>query len=281
MLRSLLSERTQLEISLSQDPVPILVDVTQLEVVLMNLAINAHDAMPDGGVFLVATGKEDRDSKPLAVLTVADSGKGMPPEVQERIFEPFFTTKAMGKGTGLGLSTVYGIVERAGGTIEVQSQPNEGTQFRIYLPSTQEVYRADTSTPVSPEGGSETILLAEDEAGIRTMTKAYLEGLGYKVLDATDGADAVEVSTGYSGIIDLLVTDVLMPRMRGDVLFHTLRKKRPYIKVLYISGFEGDSGADEPPEVLLKPFEFPELGQRVRSILDSKPALKSRMKKPA
>jgi CheY-like chemotaxis protein len=208
---------------------------------------------------------------------------GMTSDVRERIFEPFFTTKAIGKGTGLGLSTVYGIVQRAGGIIEVQSEQHEGTQFQIYLPATQQAYRTalSTDTLVSPEPGSEIILLAEDEAGIRTMTKAYLEGLGYTVLEAADGAQAVELSREYPGEIDLVLTDLRMPKMRGDTLVHTVREIRPSVKVLYISGFPADAGIDEAAEVLLKPLEFPELGRRLRQVLDSDLTFEKTMKKPA
>jgi two-component system cell cycle sensor histidine kinase/response regulator CckA len=271
MLRSLLSEYIRLDISLSEDPVPVLADVQQLEVVLMNLAINAHDAMPNGGALSVVAGRQQQESETFAVLTVTDSGKGMTQEVRARIFEPFFTTKEVGKGTGLGLATVYGIVQRSGGHIEVESQPNQGTQFRIYLPETQAApdIGAVSASPPSPAPGHETILLAEDEVGIRAMTRAYLESLGYRVLEATDGSEAVKISRKYESSIDLILTDFLMPIMRGDAVVDSIRKHRPGIKALYITGSSEDLVADEPVEVLLKPFTFPELGRRVRAVLDS------------
>jgi two-component system cell cycle sensor histidine kinase/response regulator CckA len=270
MLRFLVSEFIRLDILLSNDPVPVLVDVLQLEVVLMNLAINAHDAMPDGGVVSVVTGRQEQDSRTFAVFTITDTGKGMTPEVRARIFEPFFTTKEAGKGTGLGLSTVYGIVQRLGGHIEVESEPHQGTQFRVYLPETKAVpsTSAAIASPVPPARGHETILLAEDEAGIRAMTRAYLEGLGYHMLEASDGLEAVKISREYHGAIDLILADLLMPIMRGDAVVLSIRESRPGIKALYISGCSEDLVADESAEVLLKPFEFPELGRRVRSILD-------------
>ena len=271
MLRSLVSEYIRLDISLSEDPVPVLADVQQLEVVLMNLAINAHDAMPNGGVLSVVAGRQQQESETFAVLTLTDSGKGMTPEVRARIFEPFFTTKEVGKGTGLGLSTVYGIVQRSGGHIEVESQPNQGTQFRIYLPETQaapDISAVRASLP-SPAPGHETILLAEDEIGIRAMTRAYLESLGYRVLEATDGSEAVKISRKYESSIDLILTDFLMPIMRGDAVVDAIRKHRPGIKALYITGSPEVLVANEPVEVLLKPFKFPELGRRVRAVLDS------------
>jgi two-component system cell cycle sensor histidine kinase/response regulator CckA len=271
MLRSLVSEYIRLDISLSEDPVPILADVQQLEVVLMNLAINAHDAMPNGGTLSVLSGSQLQEAAKFAVLTVTDSGKGMTPEVRARIFEPFFTTKEVGKGTGLGLATAYGIVQRAGGHIEVESQPDRGTQFRIYLPETTAM--PETSPVIGslppPAQGHETILLAEDEIGIRAMARAYLEGLGYRVLEASDGSVAVKLSREYLGSIDLILTDFLMPIMRGDAVVDSIRKHRPGIKALYITGSSEDLIADKPVEVLLKPFKFPELGRRVRAVLDS------------
>ena len=271
MLRSLVSEYIRLDISLSDDPVPILADVQQLEVVLMNLAINAHDAMPNGGALSVVTGRQEKESRTFALLSLTDTGTGMTSEVRARIFEPFFTTKEVGKGTGLGMSTVYGIVQRSGGHIEVESEPDQGTQFRIYLPETQKAADLDAAiaSPPLPTQGHETILLAEDEIGIRAMTRAYLEGLGYCVLEASDGSEAVKLSRKYGHSIDLILTDFLMPIMRGDAVVDSIRKHRPGIKALYITGCSEDLVADEPVEVLLKPFKFQELGRRVRAVLDA------------
>jgi PAS domain S-box-containing protein len=275
MLRSLVSDNTQLRIALSEDPVPILADVQQLEVVLMNLAINAHDAMPNGGVLSVVVGRQDEDSRTFARLTVIDSGSGMSPEVRARIFEPFFTTKEVGKGTGLGLSTAYGIVKRSGGHIEVESQPGEGTQFRVYLPETTALPATGTQVAsLPPAQGHETILLAEDEVGIRAMTRAYLEGLGYRILEAADGSEAVRISRRYTGPIDLVLTDLLMPIMRGDAVVDSIRQQRPGIKALYISGSVDDLASSEPVDVLHKPFNFPELGRRVRMVLESTTTLR-------
>ena len=277
ILRALVSECIRLDVRLGEEPVPILVDVPQLEVVLINLAINAHDAMPSGGVLSVSTGAQERQAEKFAVLTVTDTGKGMTPEVQARIFEPFFTTKEVGKGTGLGLSSAYGVVQKAGGSIEVESQVGQGTQFRVYLPETKAspaFTSVVTSLPI-PIHGRETILLAEDEIGIRAMTRAFLENLGYRVLEAPNGMEAVKISREFEGGIDLVVTDLLMPIMRGDAAVASIRRDRPNIKVLYISGSAEDlAGVDE---VLHKPFKFPELGRRVRTVLDSE----SELKKPA
>ena len=190
----------------------------------------------------------------------------MTPVVRARVFEPFFTTKEVGKGTGLGLSTVYGIVKRAGGNIEIDSEPNRGTKFRIYFPQTKAVPETTAATAASPpERGNETILLAEDEVGIRAMTRAYLESLGYRVLEAADGLEAVKISKKHKGPIDLVLTDMLMPTMRGDVVVESIREHRPAIKALYISGSLEESG--NGGDVLPKPFEFPELGRRLRTLL--------------
>ena len=271
MLRSLISEFIRLDISLCDDPVPVIVDVQQFELALMNLAINAHDAMPNGGVLSLVTGREQRPTGTFAVLTVTDSGKGMTREIQSRIFEPFFTTKERGKGTGLGLSTVYGIVQKAGGYIEVESELGQGSQFRIYLPKTDSaaVERATVSSLSTPATGRETILLAEDEVGIRAMTRDYLEGLGYRVLEASDGSDAVKISHKYRGPIDLILTDLIMPVLRGDAVVASIRKQRPRVKALYMSGNPEGHDTAESDEVLLKPFRISKLAIRVRSILDS------------
>jgi len=276
ILRALVSECIRLDIAFGE-PVPILVDIPQLEVVLINLAINAHDAMPSGGVLSVSTGAKERKAEKFAVLTVTDTGNGMTPELQARIFEPFFTTKEIGKGTGLGLSSAYGVVQKAGGSIEVESQVGQGTQFRVYLPETK-APPALTSVAASlplPIHGRETILLAEDEIGIRAMTRAFLENLGYRVLEAPNGMEAVKISREFDAGIDLVVTDLLMPIMRGDAAVASIRQDRPNIKVLYISGSTEDLAGGA--EVLHKPFKFPELGRRVRAVLDSA----SELKKPA
>ncbi len=276
VLHALVSEYIRLEIVLGE-PVPILVDIPQIEVVLINLAINAHDAMPSGGVLTVSTGAQQRKAEKFAVLTVTDTGKGMTPEVQARIFEPFFTTKETGKGTGLGLSSAYGVIQKAGGSIEVESQVGQGTQFRVYLPETNTAPALSSvvATLPLPIHGRETILLAEDEVGIRAMTRAFLENLGYRVLEAPNGREAVKISHEFDGAIDLVVTDLLMPIMRGDSAVASIRQDRPNIKVLYISGSTEDPAGSA--EVLHKPFKFPELGRRVRAVLDSK----SELKKPA
>jgi PAS domain S-box-containing protein len=271
MLRPLIPASVRLDISLCDNPAPVLADIQQLEVVVMNLVINAQDAMPDGGVMSVVTTREEKGSLGFGVLTVSDTGRGMTPEVRAQIFEPFFTTKPVGRGTGLGLSTVHGIVQRSGGHIEVRSEPNCGTQVRIYLPQSAAAPDAGRATPNPAISSSqhETILLAEDEPGIREMTKVYLESLGYHVLSAPDGSEAVDISREYQGTISLILTDLHMPVLGGEAAVSAIRELRPTIRTLYITGYPEDRFVHDAAEVLLKPFEFPELGLRVRLVLDA------------
>ncbi len=286
MLRRLISEHIRVDISLCDTPLPVYVDVGQVEQVIMNLAINAQDAMPEGGVLSIRTARESIEpgdlygdsssassTKSFAVLEVRDTGGGMTADVQAHIFEPFFTTKDIGKGTGLGLSTAYAIVQGAGGNIKLQTEPNNGTTFRVYLPKINTALGTSAAgvEPLPPECGNETILLAEDEEGIRAMTRVYLEGLKYCVLEAANGPEAISISLEYKGVIDLVVTDILMPGMRGDAAVNKIREQRPAIKVIYISGFADENLLGHPAEIVDKPFSFPELGRRVRSVLNSKP----------
>lgn len=286
MLHRLLSDVVNLELALSPEPLHVFLDVNQVELIILNLALNAQDAMSAGGTISIRTGSEallageDGTEKALrtyAVLQVTDTGHGMSQEVQSHIFEPFFTTKEPGKGTGLGLATIYGIVRRAEGQIRIASRPGQGTSFFVYLPQTEVAPGSKPAAPleVPPESGNETILLAEDEAGIRAMTRAYLEGLGYRVLEAANGNDAINLATEYLAEIDLMVTDVLMPGMRGDSAFREIRRNRPGIQGLFMSGYN-DGTIDNSVEVLEKPFEFPELGRRVRGILDRRPQTRQR-----
>ena len=214
--------------------------------------------------------ESEANDTPFAVLEVRDTGHGMTKEVQSRIFEPFFTTKQLGRGTGLGLSTVLGITERAGGHIEVQSEPEQGAIFRVSLPQV----KAGPAVPLNvtsislPAGGNETVLLAEDESGIRAMTRAYLESLGYRVLEAADGAEAIGRSLEYGGPIHLILTDLLMPG---------IRETRQLSRFVHIGLRSRQSSC---PDMLInrcqkvtktsyKPFEFPELGRRIRAVLDA------------
>lgn len=279
LLRRLLSDQIQLEVSAAPDPQPIYADVSQIEMMIMNLAVNAQDAMPEGGQLSIATttralsSRDDQGNeitREFAILEVRDTGHGMTPEVKARIFEPFFTTKQLGRGTGLGLSTVLGIAERAGGRIDVQSEPARGAVFRVYLPKIKAAPAEHVPKSASaPGGGTETILLAEDESGIRAMTRAYLEALGYRVIEAVDGAEAIRRSMEYAGPIHLVLTDLLMPGMRGDSAVRAIRSHRPEVKAIFMSGYTDQDVTGDPAAILSKPFEFPELGRRLRSILDS------------
>jgi len=278
MLERSLSDETQLEVSLARQPQPVFVDVSQIEGMILNLVVNAQDAMPKGGRLSISTRKksrrtrgEPRPGKVFSVLEVRDTGHGMTPEVQAHIFEPFFTTKEMGKGTGLGLSSVLGIVQRAGGHIEVESTPQRGTTFRVYLPRVDKPAKDTPSARVSsPAGGSETILLAEDEPAIRRMTRSYLESLGYRVLEAANGSEAIARSLEYAGPIHLVLTDWLMPGSRGDEAVKMIRAERPEVKAIFMSGHVGKEVIGHGDPILYKPFDLPELGRRIRSILDSK-----------
>jgi PAS domain S-box-containing protein len=279
LLRRLLFESIHLEISLSSDPLYALLDVNQVELAIMNLAVNAQDAMPGGGTLSISTFNETLPAAEpggetsvinYAVLEVSDTGHGMTPDIQSHIFEPFFTTKEPGKGTGLGLATVYGIVQRAEGQIRISSRPDHGTSFRVYLKQTAVAPGTKNALPekLPAPRGHETILLAEDEAGIRAMTRTYLEGLGYRVLEAANGADAITLSQEYRGSIDLVVTDVMMPGVRGDAVVKAIRQDRPGTQAILISGFADGTTIDHSLEVLEKPFEFPDLGHRIRALLD-------------
>src|SRR5215469_1796048 len=279
MLERILSDRIKLVINFREESLPIYADLGQLELVIMNLAINARDAMRDGGVFSLTTreemlaGSSGEGGQPattnFALLEVNDTGHGMPPEIREHIFEPFFTTKEIGKGTGLGLSTVYGIVEQAGGYISVESEPHHGTTFRVYLPKSREP-AAESVEPKEPPvtQGHETILLVEDETGIRTMTKVYLESLGYKVLEAGSAQEALRIARQRRDKIHMLLTDVVMPGMRGDELVRIVRQERPAVVTVYMSGFADLHELDPSIPVVEKPFAFPHLGRRVRAVLD-------------
>jgi two-component system cell cycle sensor histidine kinase/response regulator CckA len=278
MLTRLLSDPIRLDIKVPPGELPVCVDRSQIELMIINLALNARDAMKSGGMLAITTGQEDLEPKAMdsktprsyAVLQVSDTGHGMPPEISSHIFEPFFTTKEIGRGTGLGLSTVYGIVEQAGGHVTVDSEPDQGTTFRVYLPKVDIPASVNEVEPaLPPEKGHETILLVEDEEGIRAMTKTYLQGMGYKILDAENGPDAIRVSREYRGTIHLLLSDILMPGMRGDDLARLIRQERPGILVVFISGYANVHDLDPQMTVLEKPFAFPDLGRQLRQTLDA------------
>jgi len=258
-------------------------DPTQIEQVLMNLAVNARDAMPDGGRLVIETANADMDDDYVRVhagsaagryvcIAVSDTGHGMTREVQAHIFEPFFTTKEPGKGTGLGLSTVYGVVKQSEGFIYVYSEPAHGTTFKIYLPAVKgEVERA--AEPPPARRGSETVLLVEDEEGLRELIAELLVENGYHVLAAGDPTKAIETAERYEGVIHLLLTDVVMPQMKGRELANRVQARRPDVRVLYMSGYTEDAivnrGVLESGISLIsKPFTQEALSRKLRDLLD-------------
>jgi PAS domain S-box-containing protein len=268
MLRRLIGEHINLTISVDDIP-PILADPGQVEQVVVNLVVNARDAMPKGGrVEIRGTMRDDR-----VVLSIADTGTGMPPEVEARIFEPFFTTKEQGKGTGLGLSTVYGIVKQAGGEVLVETAVGRGTTFHIVLPAAQGAPDAPTRFAVRAGGqGNETILLAEDEPGVRRFVRDVLSGRGYTVLEAGNGREAVEVASRYTGPIHLLVTDLVMPEMGGIDLAEHMKRIRGGAAVLFMSGYNDRLlAADARGALIEKPFTPAALLDRVREVLTKHP----------
>jgi signal transduction histidine kinase/CheY-like chemotaxis protein len=261
-------------------------DPSQLEQVILNLGVNARDAMPNGGTLTISTSNKHLDATLAAqisrslrpgdyvVLSVSDTGVGMDDEIKSRIFEPFFTTKGPGKGTGLGLATVYGIVRQSGGGISVESEPGRGTTFRIYLPyeSSPIDHVKPPATRTSVSVNSETMLVVEDDDAVRQLVCDVLEANGYTVLCAADGPEAIRLANKNEGNIDLLVSDVIMPHMNGPELAATLSATRPEMRVLYVSGYSandiGDHGVlKENVQILQKPFSPHTLLQRIREVL--------------
>ncbi|OGK87981.1 MAG: hypothetical protein A2X52_13690 [Candidatus Rokubacteria bacterium GWC2_70_16] len=278
LLRRLIGEDIELVTALDPGAGRVRADANQLEQVILNLAVNARDAMPRGGVLAITTTNADPDdgaAAPCVLLAVSDNGVGMDRETRSRIFEPFFTTKEKGKGTGLGLATAYGIVKQHDGTITVESAPGEGTTFRVYLPKVEEPVESGdrAAAPGRDPGGSETLLLVEDEEPVRRIALEILQASGYQVLEARDPADALRIAERHAGPIHLLLTDVVMPHMSGPELTGRIAMLRPGIRVLYMSGYTGEAlgrhGDVEPGAALLqKPFTPDILGRKVRETLD-------------
>ena len=284
MLARVIGEDIELIAKLHPSLLSVKADPGQIEQVLMNLAVNARDAMPHGGrlametsnVELTAEQGRDLDLAPglYVMLRVTDTGLGMGAAVLPHVFEPFFTTKPMGKGTGLGLATVYGILKQSGGTIQVESETGHGATFRIYLPATAGgVHKPERIASEKVKGGSETILIAEDEADLRELTRIFLEGYGYKVLDANGADQALQTAELYAEPIHLLLTDVIMPGMSGRQLAEQILSKRPETKIVYMTGYTDDMVAQhkvlEPGvQLLQKPFSKSDLALKVRSTLD-------------
>jgi PAS domain S-box-containing protein len=285
MLRRLIVEDIELVTRTTPDLRQVKADPGQMEQVVMNLVVNARDAMPQGGRITIETANVDLDENyaathaavtpgPYVMLAVTDTGEGMTPETQAQIFDPFFTTKEMGRGTGLGLSTVYGIVKQSGGHIWVYSEVDHGTTFKIYLPETTEVAQPAAEPPtITSTRGSETVLLVEDDLQVRELTRTVLAGCGYSVLAPKDAGAALAMAEQHVMTIRLLLTDVVMPGMNGRELARQLVERNPRIKVLYMSGYTeytiGRHGVLEPGTYFLqKPFTPAALGSKVREILD-------------
>jgi PAS domain S-box-containing protein len=292
ILRRLLGDNIRLTVKVAEDLGVTRIDPGQFEQVLVNLATNARDAMPSGGVLTVETANADLDEEyarthqgvtagRYVMLLVADTGVGMDEAVQAHMFEPFFTTKEAGKGTGLGLATCYGIVRQAGGSIWVYSEPGKGTLFRIFLPRvTGQVEAAAAPADEPPSSGTETVLLVEDEPMVAAVAASALRSQGYRVLFASSGEEALAAARGHPGAIDLLVTDVVLPQMNGRELAERLRAVRPQVRVLFCSGYTdsvalpgeaGDSGWRAGAVAFLqKPYTPKLLARRVRAVLDAR-----------
>jgi len=286
MLGRLIGEHIELVVVTGAGACRIKAEPGQIEQLVMNLAVNARDAMPQGGRLTIETGEATLDEAfarahpgarvgPYVRLSVRDTGVGMDDETKAHLFEPFFTTKGPGKGTGLGLATVYGVVKQHQGYVAVESEPGQGATFTVYLPCSDEAEPTPPSPPrreTFPAGGSETILLVEDEQSVRDLVREMLREQGYTVLEARHGADALMVAEQQKGPIHVLVTDVVMPHIGGPELAARLRPARPDLKVLYISGYPGDAGLQGKPgldaPLLPKPFTAETLARRLRELLD-------------
>jgi PAS domain S-box-containing protein len=284
MLSRLIGEDLELVASLDPELKHVLADPNQLEQVLLNLAVNARDAMPAGGALTIRTANVELDEVYVAqhgdsvagahvMLSVSDTGTGMDADTLSRLFEPFFTTKAVGTGTGLGLATVHGIVKQSGGSIWVYSEPGQGTTFKVYLPVTETAASLEVSLARSPATGSETILLAEDEESVRTLTATLLERSGYVVIAAASADEALRIAEEDSRRIDLLLTDLIMPGLSGSVVAERVSELVPGVKVLFMSGYTDDvvvrNGNLAPGAAFLeKPFSAADLAAKVRETLD-------------
>jgi len=288
MLRRITGEDIELSFALSPSLSRVKADPGQIEQVIVNLVVNARDAMPDGGRITIATADADLSPSyaaahtevvpgPHVLLSVADTGQGMSDETQAHLFEPFFTTKERGKGTGLGLATVYGIVQQSGGHIRVNSATEQGSTFLIYLPQSGTCEDGSTGADLPllphPSPGTETVLLAEDEEVVRRLARELLSENGYKVLEAGSGREALLLSEAHRGEVHLLLTDVVMPKMSGRELGERLRLQRPDLRILYMSGYTDDAVLrqgvlEDGIPFLQKPFTAEELARKVREVLD-------------
>jgi PAS domain S-box-containing protein len=285
LLSSLLSEDIELSVVPAEKDLIIIADSSQIEQVLMNLATNARDAMPDGGSLTIRTELVEFDNefikthgydKPgfYAFISVEDTGVGMDEETKKRIFEPFFTTKEIGKGTGLGLSMAYGIIRQHNGYISVYSKPGKGTTFKIYLPLIKSTIGEEKPVAfLSVKRGTETVLIAEDDVEVRELIKKVLVGAGYKILEAKDGNDALKVFTENKDGIHLLIIDVIMPKKNGKEVYDEIKKEKPDIKVIFMSGYNADvihkkGILKEGLDFISKPLLPDELLRKIREVLD-------------
>jgi len=292
MLGRLITNHIELRVMLALEIGCVKADPGQIEQIILNLAVNARDAMPQGGELVLETKNvqvgeahaRNRDGVPpgkYVMLAVTDTGVGMGSETQAHMFEPFFTTKEPGKGTGLGLATVYGVVKQMDGSICVRSEPGKGTTFEIYLPYVERAAEKEAPGPgtrtalAAAPDGTETVLLVEDQEGIRDLVQEFLQRKGYTVLHAVDGDDALRIAGEHNEQIHLLVTDVVMPNIGGQELARRLTPLRPQMKVLFMSGYPehaswGEEAVDRNVPVLLKPFLLDALARKVRSVLDDR-----------
>ena len=285
MLRRLIGEDVKLRTLLNPSLAQVKADPGQIEQVIMNLAVNARDAMPKGGNLAIETSNVELDEEyarnhptvkpgPHVVLVVSDTGEGMTPETQARIFEPFFTTKEMGKGTGLGLATVYGIVKQSGGSVWVYSEVGKGTTFKIYFPVVTDGVAVKESPRLKTDSasGTETVLVVEDEEGVRSLVRLALVSGGYTVLESPNPESALGICSSHDGPIHLLLTDVVMPQMSGPEVASKVAALRPGIRVLYMSGYTDDAvvhhgvlSQDMP--FIQKPFSPVALRKKIRKVL--------------
>ncbi|HNT89061.1 MAG TPA: PAS domain S-box protein, partial [Candidatus Hydrogenedentes bacterium] len=287
LLRRLIGEDVDIQFVLSRDLWHVVMDPSQVDQIVTNLAVNARDAMPDGGKLTIETanvrldevesqGRVGLPPGDYAMLAVSDTGCGMDAETAAHIYEPFFTTKSPGKGTGLGLATVYGAVKQNKGAIQVYSEPDEGTTFRIYLPRYigEDAPAVTAARGPSASRGHETILLVEDDVLLRTLARRMLERHGYRVLEALGPGEAIALCERHAGDIHLLLTDVVLPVMNGKELKNRVCSLRPGVKVLYMSGYTADAIAhrgvlERGTHFIAKPFTFHDIGQKVRQVLDA------------
>jgi CheY-like chemotaxis protein len=284
LLKRLVGEDVLLVTTLARDAGNVRADTGQMEQTIMNLAVNARDAMPEGGTLTITTASVEMSEARLrghpdavpgryVMLSVSDSGVGMDDETKAKIFEPFFTTKEVGKGTGLGLATVFGIVKQSKGFIRVESAPESGSTFHIYFPEVSETPELPTATTSKPAHGAETVLVVEDEPAVRSIVRETLERSGYTVLEAPDGETAMSVSANHQGQIHLLLTDLVMLGMSGREVARQLTALRPGIRTLFMSGHTGDNATarqilEREAAYVQKPFAPDDLARTVRKVLD-------------